>query len=204
MKPFYLTILLTLLTTATYAGDGNDTTKRDTTLHVLEQVPEFPGGTRQFYKYLEKQLKYPEVAQLIGIDGQVVVSFIIEKDGKVSGVTPVKCLGAGCDAEAVRIIAESPQWKPGVQKGKPVRVQYNVPISFKIAGNDNVVNMKALRKSDYGFIFQINGAIYTMDQAEEKLGHKFKCNQIAEAVPYEGSASYQMPDKKAVYIVVMK
>lgn len=210
MKPLYLITLLIGLGTASRATVKfvSDTSKHDDTTRkknvVFEKAPAYPGGLQEFYKYISNKLKYPEVAQLIGIDGKVFVSFVIDKDGRVTEVTPVKCLGAGCDAAAVDVLQQSQPWAPGILDGRPVRVQYTVPITFSIKKNDGIVQMKDLRRSDYGFIFQINGNTYTIDEAEGILGKKFQSDQVAEAVPYEGTEKYQMPDKKAVYVIVIK
>jgi TonB family protein len=184
-----------------------DTGQRDSSKKIftaIEQSAEYPGGVKRFYKYIEKELKYPDVARLIGIDGKVIVSFIVEKDGHISTVTPVSCIGAGCDAAAVDVIAGSVPWVPGMQNGKPVRVQYTVPINFSIKKPGDMVWMKDLRKADYGFIFQMKGHIYTLDQAETMLGKKFPADLISEALPFENGTQFQVPNKKALYLIIMK
>jgi len=206
MKSPKLFFTLLIIATSFRVAVAQDTTKRDTTKQVfaaIEQQPLFPGGYHAFGAYIGKNLKYPEVARLLGLEGKVFVTFIIEKDGSVSTVAPLRCLGAGCESEAVRVISMSPMWEPGIQKGKPVRVQYTVPITFGFGGVREPTYMKALKKSDYGFVFFIKGNIYSIDEAQEMLGKSFDPTTIETAEPYD-NPKYAMPDKKAVYLIVMK
>ena len=101
----------------------------------VEVTPEFPGGVKAFYNYLGKNIRYPDKARKEGVNGKVILQFIVEKSGKLSDVKVLKSLGSGLDEEAVRVLEASPNWKPGIQNGKPVRVQYTLPISFNL-GND--------------------------------------------------------------------
>jgi len=98
----------------------------------VEQDPEFPGGVSELMKFLENNLKYPENAKSKGIQGTVFVTFVIEKDGSMSGSSILRGIqnGADLDAEALRVINMMPDWKPGKQRGEAVRVQFNLPIRF--------------------------------------------------------------------------
>ena len=107
-------------------------TSTDTIFDVVETMPEFPGGMEAMMKYLSENIKYPEQAKEDGISGRVFIQFVIEKDGSVSNVKVLKRIGGGCDEEAVRVVKAMPKWKPGIQKGKPVRVSYNLPLNFKL------------------------------------------------------------------------
>lgn len=98
----------------------------------VEHVPEFMGGVRAFSKYLSKNIRYPAAMREHGIQGKVFIRFIVEKDGSLSNVKVVKGLGYGGDEESVRVLKLSPKWKPGVQNGKAVRVQYSVPITYSL------------------------------------------------------------------------
>lgn len=98
----------------------------------LEVQPMFPGGMQKFYAYLSKAIRYPAAAQEIGLQGKVFVSFIIEKDGTLTDIRVEKKLGSGTDEEAIRVLKGSPRWIPGIQNAKPVRVKYNIPISFSL------------------------------------------------------------------------
>jgi len=104
----------------------------DTIFSVCDEMPEFPGGTEKFMEYLSSNIKYPEEAKEKGISGRVFIQFVIEKDGSVTNVKVMKGIGALCDDEAVRVVKSMPKWKPGIQKGKPVRVSYNLPLNFKL------------------------------------------------------------------------
>ncbi len=99
---------------------------------VVEQMPEFPGGQAALMEYLSKNVKYPVVAQENGVQGRVVVSFVVERDGSVTDVQVVKSVDPSLDREAVRVISSMPKWIPGKQNGQAVRVKYNVPVSFRL------------------------------------------------------------------------
>lgn len=113
----------------------NDTLKkRDGKVFTsVEQVPEFPGGIEAFFNFLSKNIKYPAQARKNNIQGKVIISFIVETDGSLSGAKVLRGIGYGTDDEALRVIKLSPNWRPGIQNGKPVRVSYSVPISFTLA-----------------------------------------------------------------------
>jgi protein TonB len=99
---------------------------------VVESMPEFPGGTGELYKYLGQSIKYPPLAKESGIQGRVFVNFVVEPDGSISNVKVLRGIGGGCDEEAVRVVESMPSWKPGKQRGKAVRVSYNLPIKFTL------------------------------------------------------------------------
>jgi TonB family protein len=99
----------------------------------VEQVPEFKGGLEAFGKFLATNMKYPKAARDNNVQGRVIITFVVEKDGSLSNMKVVRGIGSGCDEEAVRVLSISPAWKPGIQNGKPVKVQYSVPISFTLA-----------------------------------------------------------------------
>jgi protein TonB len=101
---------------------------------VVEDAPGFPGGDEARIKYLQNNIKYPQMARESGIQGTVYVTFVVERDGKVTNVQILRGIGGGCDEEAIRVIKNMPRWNPGKQRGKPVRVQFNMPIVFKLAG----------------------------------------------------------------------
>ena len=99
---------------------------------IVEEMPEYPGGLNKLTDYLAKNIKYPQMARESGIQGRVFVNFVVEPDGSVSNVNVMRSLGGGCDEEAVRVVKNMPKWKPGKQRGKPVRVSYILPIQFKL------------------------------------------------------------------------
>ena len=100
---------------------------------VVEQMPEFPGGMAEMMKFLSMNVKYPVEAMKNGIEGRVLVQFIVEKDGNISSAKVVQKVNEQLDAEAVRVVNAMPKWKPGKQKGQPVRVKFTIPISFRLS-----------------------------------------------------------------------
>ena len=99
---------------------------------VVEQMPSFPGGTTALMQYLSKNTKYPPVAEENGIQGRVVCSFVIERDGSVSDVRIIKSVDPSLDKEAIRVVSSMPKWIPGRQNGQMVRVKYNLPVTFRL------------------------------------------------------------------------
>ncbi len=100
---------------------------------VVESMPEFPGGQQALFKYLSDNIKYPVIAQENGIQGRVICQFTVNKDGSIVDIEVVRSGGdPSLDKEAVRVIKTMPKWKPGKQRGKPVRVKFTVPVSFKL------------------------------------------------------------------------
>jgi protein TonB len=103
------------------------------TLDGLEVMPEPVGGSAAWAKFLQKNLRFPSVAQEQGVSGRVFMSFIIEKDGTLSNIKVDRGAGYGFDEEATRVLKLAKAWKPGVQNGQNVRVRYSIPISFQLA-----------------------------------------------------------------------
>ena len=99
---------------------------------VVESMPEFPGGESALNRFLYENIKYPQMAKESGIQGRVFVTFVVERDGKVTDVRVLRGIGGGCDEEAIRVVQNMPKWSPGKQRGKPVRVQFNLPIKFTL------------------------------------------------------------------------
>lgn len=99
---------------------------------VVEQMPSFPGGQGALLEYLASHVKYPVVAQENGVQGRVVVSFVVERDGSITDVRVVRSVDPSLDREAARVVSSMPRWTPGKQNGSAVRVKYNVPVMFKL------------------------------------------------------------------------
>ena len=95
-------------------------------------MPEFPGGINDLVQYLGKNVKYPKKSQRKGIEGRVLVSFVVEKDGSVSNVRVIESVNDQLDTEAVRVVKKMPKWEPGMEDGKTVRVSFNLPIKFRL------------------------------------------------------------------------
>ncbi len=111
--------------------DSTHTESEDISVfNLVEKQPEFPGGEQALLDYIGSNIHYPKKARRKNIQGTVYVSFIVETDGNVSSVRVLRGIGGGCDEEAVRVVTLMPDWKPGYQRGKPVRVQFNLPIRF--------------------------------------------------------------------------
>lgn len=98
---------------------------------VVEQMPSFPGGQKKMMEYLAKNTQYPEECKDSGVQGRVIVSFVVEKDGSISGVKVVKGLHPLLDYEAMRVVSFMPKWIPGKQNGVPYRVEYIIPVTFR-------------------------------------------------------------------------
>jgi protein TonB len=99
---------------------------------VVEQMPQFPGGPQALFEYLSKNIKYPVVAEENGIQGRVIVTFVVERDGSISDVKVIKSVDPSLDKVAIRVLKSMPKWIPGKQNGAPVRVKYTVPVTFRL------------------------------------------------------------------------
>ena len=99
---------------------------------VVEQMPQFPGGPQALFEYLSKNIKYPVVAEENGIQGRVIVTFVVERDGSITDVKVAKSVDPSLDKEAMRVVKSMPNWIPGKQNGSAVRVKYTVPVTFKL------------------------------------------------------------------------
>jgi protein TonB len=99
----------------------------------VEDQAGFPGGDEARMKFLQDNIKYPQMAKESGIQGTVYLKFVVEKDGRISNVQVLRGIGGGCDDEAVRVLKAMPRWKPAKQRGRPVRVWFNMPIKFTLA-----------------------------------------------------------------------
>jgi protein TonB len=99
---------------------------------VVESMPEFPGGAAKMMEFIAKNIKYPPMARESGIQGRVFVNFVVEPDGRVSNVKVLRGIGGGCDEEAIRVVESMPKWTPGRQRGKAVRVSFNLPVRFTL------------------------------------------------------------------------
>lgn len=129
--------------------DGSDASNtNDKTFDVVEQMPEFPGGQIAMLDFLSKNIRYPEAAHKAGIQGRVVATFVVEKDGSISNAKVMRSIDPLLDAEALRVINSMPNWIPGKQDGKPVAVKYTVPVSFKLDGTTKTPEEKYILEID--------------------------------------------------------
>lgn len=115
---------------AEVVGDGGD---ENEIFLVVEQAPEYEGGLKEMYKFIQKNLRYPAKARRMNIEGSVFVSFVVERDGSIADVQILKGIDPDCDKEAARVVGEMPKWVPGKQSGRPVRVRFVLPIKLKLA-----------------------------------------------------------------------
>jgi len=107
--------------------------KADQIFDVVETQPNPPGGMSGWNKYLSTNLKYPTQARRMGVEGTVIVVFVINTDGSIQDVEVLRGIGGGCDEEAVKVVTNAPKWEPGKQRGKPVRTRMRLPIRFKLS-----------------------------------------------------------------------
>ena len=107
--------------------------EEQTIFEVVEQMPEFPnGGMAGLMQYLNKNIKYPTIAQENGTQGRVTVQFVVNRDGSIVDAKVLRGVDPYLDKEAIRVISSMPKWKPGMQRGKAVRVKYTVPVMFRL------------------------------------------------------------------------
>lgn len=109
-----------------------DSTAKEEVFMVAEQMPEYPGGMKEMLKFLQENVKYPENAMKNNVQGRVIVQFVVEKDGTPTEFKVARSVDPDLDAEALRVLQTMPKWKPGMQRGKIVRVKFTVPVSFKL------------------------------------------------------------------------
>ena len=103
-----------------------------TIFEIVEEMPDYPGGAAARTAFLNENLIYPTIAQENGIQGRVVCSFVVNQDGSIVDIQVVRGIDPSLDREAVRVINSMPKWVPGKQRGKPVRVKFNLPITFRL------------------------------------------------------------------------
>ena len=137
---------------------------------VCENAPAFPGGTHAMYKYLADNIKYPDEAKAAGKQGRVMVQFVVRKDGSISDVSVAKSAGnASLDKEAVRAVSSMPKWNPGTQGGKPVNVQYTIPVQFKLPSGMVNNEKKDTEKKDNRIVIGNGGVIVDTDVKDNAL-----------------------------------
>jgi len=113
-------------------SDKEDRIPDDIPIVCPQKLPEFPGGEEARILYLKENLRYPSIPRQTGIQGKVHVTFVVEKDGSISNIELLRGIGGGCDEEAMRVVGNMPNWKPGKQNGHPVRVRLNMRIVFNL------------------------------------------------------------------------
>lgn len=104
----------------------------DEVFEVVDKMPSFPGGQGAMFDFMARNIQYPKVAEENGVQGCVIVTFIVKKDGSLSYVRIVKSVDPALDKEALRLIKSMPKWSPGINKGKYVNVKFTVPVTFRL------------------------------------------------------------------------
>ncbi|SOD20172.1 M56 family metallopeptidase [Pedobacter xixiisoli] len=153
----------------------------------IENPPTYPGGMDKFYKFLSNNIKYPEEAKKLSIQGKVFVSFVVEKDGSLSDIKIDRKVGYGTDEEAVRVLKLSPKWNAGLKNGTAVRVKYNLPIAFTL--NQKSVNQEAVQDNTvYSFVSMENPPQFPggMTQFYKFLGDNIKYPEEAKKSAIQG------------------
>jgi TonB family protein len=152
----------------------------------VEQVPQFPGGIAAFSNYLSKNIRYPAASREKGIQGKVIISFIVEQDGALSDAHVTRGIADDLNKEALRAINASPKWEPGIQNGKTVRVAYSVPISFALSGSTPAgpVGGKTSKQNDDKnsqkvSLATINSIVSKSDTDKNKKASEFNINSIS-------------------------
>ena len=168
--------------------NGSGSVNNEPIFTNVEVLPGFSGGLNAFGKFLAANLRYPAIARENNIQGRVFLSFVVEKDGGLSNIKVARGIGGGCDEEAVRVIAISPKWNPGMQNGKAVRVSYTVPVFFQLNSNVkgkvsgiNTNTTKAdsiLVISGLSSIVKTNNFLLIIDGKEIEMGSKEELNDI--------------------------
>ena len=132
----------------------------DKVYDIVEQQPEFPGGSSAMAKWLGDNIKYPAEAAKKGIEGRVIVQFVVGSDGTVGNVNIMRGVDPLLDKEAVRVINAMPKWTPGKQDGKPVAVKYTIPVTFRFRQDGGAADGKAQPDGLKGHVVKINGIDY--------------------------------------------
>lgn len=149
--------------TITLQKDGSDEAA-EKAYDVIEQMPQFPGGQAAMRQFLSENLRYPEEAFMNNVQGRVIVNFFVDKDGSVTDARVVHSSNSLLDAEALRVVSSMPNWTPGMQKGKPVRVRYTVPVSFRMEGGDSKPKAPETANIDDNIVVFLDGTQVTGKQ----------------------------------------
>lgn len=148
MKKLIFIFLLSFLQLNSHSqvNNSDDSLQSPITFNLVEKEPIFPGGEEALFKYLESNIHYPREALELGISGTVFVNFIVESDGSISNISIFQGVDPLLDNEAMRVVGLMPKWEPAIQKGEPVRVNFNLPIKFLLQVYDPVIDNKKKKK----------------------------------------------------------
>ena len=157
---------------------------KDKTYDVVEVMPQFPGGSAAMMQYLMKNIRYPEESFKNNIQGRVIVSFTVGKDGSISDAHIMRHISPQLDAEALRVINTMPNWTPGMQDGKPVAVKYAVPVTFRIDGDEeSAATNIVLGKEHNGKVFDVvvDGRVVGADELNSIAPDNIESMQVEKA-----------------------
>ena len=152
---------------------------------VVEEMPDFPGGMKALMEYLSQNIKYPAEAHAKGIQGRVIVSFIVKKDGSISDIKVVRSVDPYLDKEAERVIAAMPAWKPGKQRGQAVNVRFTVPVAFRLTGPEPA-KAEEIKQSDLEEVVVVGYGLKedsTPDAVGIKTGDTEPTFKVVETMP---------------------
>ena len=113
---------------------------------VVETQPEFPGGMAELMKYLQKNIRYPQICKEQRVQGRVILQFVVNADSTISDVNVIKPVNPHFDKEALRVVKAMPKWKPGEQRGEPVRVRFTLPVTFRLPADTVKVDAVSVDK----------------------------------------------------------
>ncbi len=173
----------------TLKKDGSDEDEGE--FLAVEQMPQYPGGPAAMMQFLMKNVHYPDEAYKNNVQGRVIVTFVIEKDGSITEATVAKAVHPMLDAEALRVVNSMPKWTPGMQKGEAVRVRYTIPVTFKLAGKDDTDEMTV-----------VSGNTQSDDNAYVEAYLEAKEKESPQRIRYEGTVTYQNDAAHEPYFVV--
>ena len=179
----------------------SDEPKPNKVYDVVEQMPQYPGGTGKLFEYLAKSVRYPKEAENAGTQGRVIATFVVEKDGSISNAKVVKSIDPALDAEALRVVNGMPNWNPGMQNGEPVRVKYTVPITFRLQGGAPIPEDKEIRAN------QIAEAV-VVGYGNENKGVAFSGSNapyiVVDGKPIDGAKLKEIDPKTIDHMEVLK
>jgi TonB family protein len=189
MRRYFIAIFIVLFSLSVYPQD-NDTISTFKS-NAVEELPQFPGGENAMYQYISENVNYPELAVESAMQGTVHVEFIIEKNGSISNIEILRGVVTILDEEAKRVIKEMPNWKPGKLDGKPVRVQYTIPIKFSLSSTNNSAYLyfekgeKKFLNADYkGAIEEFNKSLEIEDHF---YTYRYRAKAKAAIKDYKGA-----------------
>ena len=138
---------------------------------VVEKMPSFPGGQGALFEYLCNNVHYPKVAAEKKVEGRVIVTFVVGKDGSISNAELARSVSEELDAEAIRVVSSMPKWEPGTQNGKPVNVKFTVPVTFKLKGDVSTQNVnkkeQSLGNNETNVIYIVDGQVAQKEEVEK-------------------------------------